>query len=330
MEYNLNKALNDFEYGKSLGYTDYSYKDLLLLNELEVNPGIPKEKVPELGYPYYGPSSSEPIAVVDACHKYSFNSDGYRSPEFSSDIDLLLSGCSYTVGMGVPEELSWGVSAATFLGLSYNNLAVSGRSAYFTVKNTFAYIKKYGNPKAIFLMLPDFHRGYFPSSPMLLRSTQTVKRSDVNIVKTANISLNDYSYSAIYDTNDGPSMSKRPHLIEEVLSPEAIYFFTLQQIHALEMYCGVAGIDLLWSTWDSGLEKVFESARAENDNYFTGLISLGSVCEKVGCYAGENTHEYCYSIGSDSELGTPHPGLHSHMHWSDIYLEAYKKLQLSK
>lgn len=60
---------------------------------------------------------------------YKFNSYGYRADEFDDEPCMVALGCSYTVGIGLPDEVTWARQTATALGLKCANLAWGGYSA---------------------------------------------------------------------------------------------------------------------------------------------------------------------------------------------------------
>lgn len=60
---------------------------------------------------------------------YRMNSYGYRADEFDGGPYLVALGCSYTVGIGLPDQATWPRQVATALGLKCANLAWGGYSA---------------------------------------------------------------------------------------------------------------------------------------------------------------------------------------------------------
>jgi hypothetical protein len=60
---------------------------------------------------------------------YQINSHGFRADEFNSGPYMVALGCSYTVGIGLPDLATWPRQVATQLGLTCANLAWSGYSA---------------------------------------------------------------------------------------------------------------------------------------------------------------------------------------------------------
>lgn len=67
----------------------------------------------------------EPDAIT-----YRINSEGFRSEEFDPQAASLVAlGCSYTIGIGLPESATWSYLVSQALGLKNYNLAWGGTSA---------------------------------------------------------------------------------------------------------------------------------------------------------------------------------------------------------
>lgn len=61
---------------------------------------------------------------------YKINSEGFRCDEFEPDTPCIVAlGCSYTVGIGLPQESIWPTLVGQALGLKVYNLAWGGSSA---------------------------------------------------------------------------------------------------------------------------------------------------------------------------------------------------------
>jgi hypothetical protein len=60
---------------------------------------------------------------------YQFNSHGFRADEFDSGPCLVALGCSHTIGIGLPDSVTWPRQLATRLNLKCANLAWGGYSA---------------------------------------------------------------------------------------------------------------------------------------------------------------------------------------------------------
>lgn len=99
---------------------------------------------------------------------YQQNSLGYRSDDFTSTHNgkhVLFAGCSNTFGMGMDdEEKIWPRILFNKIKLKENlsgffNLGKPGGSIEGILSLCFRYIKTYGPPDVIFIVLPDIYRG---------------------------------------------------------------------------------------------------------------------------------------------------------------------------
>jgi hypothetical protein len=97
---------------------------------------------------------------------YKYNSDGFRSDEFTKDHDglhIVFSGCSETEGVGDNIEKAW--SHILYNQISkdrkcsgFFNLAKSGWGYSKIIPNLMIYFKKYGTPDYLFILLPNCQR----------------------------------------------------------------------------------------------------------------------------------------------------------------------------
>jgi hypothetical protein len=60
---------------------------------------------------------------------YKFNSHGFRADEFDDKPCMVALGCSYSIGIGLPDQATWARQTATALGLKCANLSWGGYSA---------------------------------------------------------------------------------------------------------------------------------------------------------------------------------------------------------
>jgi MoaA/NifB/PqqE/SkfB family radical SAM enzyme len=95
----------------------------------------------------------EPDAIT-----YRINSEGFRSEEFDPQASSMVSlGCSYTIGLGLPEKSTWSHLVSQALGLKNYNLAWGGTSAdtCFMLANHWLPILR---PKLVVMAAPPKHR----------------------------------------------------------------------------------------------------------------------------------------------------------------------------
>ena len=95
----------------------------------------------------------EPDAIT-----YRINSNGFRSQEFDPQASSMVSlGCSYTIGIGLPEQTTWSYLVAQSLGLKNYNLAWAGTSAdtCFMMANYWVPVLR---PKLVVMAAPPKNR----------------------------------------------------------------------------------------------------------------------------------------------------------------------------
>jgi len=103
---------------------------------------------------------------IDNKFNYSFNSEGFRCDEFSSDPTVMFLGCSFTVGIGMPIEQTWSSLVAKSLDLKSANLGQGGGSNDTAFRLGFHWIPKI-KPKLVVLLVPPYHRFEIISSNII-------------------------------------------------------------------------------------------------------------------------------------------------------------------
>jgi len=199
----------------------------------------------------------------DIINEYKVNSFGLRSPELTEPADILITGCSFSYGIGVPENMSWGVQVANKLNLKYHNISIPGKSIIFLINGLFSYFKKIGNPKILICLFPEPFRMEMYSNPSHVIPKNFVGK-EVNTIKEDVI-----SYGIILPTthNNHEKYSKIPYIAEDVFPAETAINISFQYIKFLEMYCKAANIKLVWSTWDEAVEYMLPKIDHEYENY---------------------------------------------------------------
>ena len=115
------------------------------------------------------------------------------------------------------------------IGGNFRNVSHPGSSVTKIVTNLFKYFKSYGNPKKLYVLMPEMIRdiGVIPQfgvfKPKMYRQHMEIKPLGVEHNKMA-----------------------VPHNMPMTL----LGLTYLQQIRYLEQYCYATGIDLKWSSWD--------------------------------------------------------------------------------
>lgn len=84
---------------------------------------------------------------------YRFNQHGFRGDEFSTDNNLVVLGCSFTMGIGLPEQDTWPALVADALGLNVCNLSWGGNSLDGCFRMAEFWIPKL-KPQAVVMLAP--------------------------------------------------------------------------------------------------------------------------------------------------------------------------------
>ncbi len=108
-------------------------------------------------------------AQFDADITYTFNEWGFRSDSFDdrSDINIIVLGCSMTIGVGVALEDIWAervrrmIQESTGKSVTIWNLALSGASGDYVVRTLYK-IRPTLNPDYIFICWPPIARMEMP------------------------------------------------------------------------------------------------------------------------------------------------------------------------
>ena len=107
--------------------------------------------------------------VDDGEVSYDYNSDWFRSDEFTANhpekYHIVFSGCSETEGVGSPLDTIWAKMVHSKLKEQfdiggYYNLAKSGQGWHKVISSLLVYIKKYGKPTHMIVLLPNVARDY--------------------------------------------------------------------------------------------------------------------------------------------------------------------------
>jgi hypothetical protein len=88
---------------------------------------------------------------------YKLNSYGYRADEFDDEPCMVALGCSYSVGIGLPDEVTWARQTATALGLKCANLSWGGYSADSCYRLAEYWVPKL-MPNYVCMLVPPRHR----------------------------------------------------------------------------------------------------------------------------------------------------------------------------
>lgn len=263
---------------------------------------------------------------------YKYNSYGYRGPEPKNNNDILTLGCSQTFGIGIRESDSiWPARLAESLDLNYFNLAKSGSSVNSQIRRAFAYFKKFGHPKYIFAIFPDFQRMEFPVNGRTLIANKEDPTSPKNGLAVKHLK----------HPNEILKISSMPHDARDIFTEELSYFTSMQYILMLEKYCEVAGIKFVWGTWsdeDEALILKLKEISPSSYQNFTSLYNYQWIrnyetrqeefyakthnnlySNKDNCHQEySNVQDFHIALDNIYDFHNAHSGVHRHIHWSDL------------
>lgn len=304
------------------------------------------------------------LVYRDTVNDYFFNSDGFRSDyDFDGTEEVIFTGCSHTVGEGVPEHTVWGAQVAKSLGMRYANISRSGGSVSWCVDAVFGYLKKYkAKPKYILALMPDFHRivgvpNHLIATPYEADSKQKIETKNSVVVG------NQWIWNSMFEV---PKYLKQPYPMSLTMTRETAMMQNLRAIHALEAYCEAAGITILWGTWAPDEEELFANTKIDFPDLLENFIDVEArnwhntgeqgyysiyhkapgnfgtdwslygncknekECSGVSCHSdledayGENFH-----LGTDwpESRKSAHFGVHRHTHYAERFIKEIAKLK---
>jgi hypothetical protein len=200
----------------------------------------------------------------------------------------VFTGCSYTFGEGIPEEAVWGVQVAKTLGLSYANLGRPGASPYRAVGSVLSYLKRYkAKPKIILALMPDFKR--FMTVPNPLISSAYLEEQGKAEFKGKGLF---FANHWVHDVRDIPKYLKKPFDSGYTTSLETVFMQNIRAIQSLEMYCNVAGIKFLWSTWSIDETILFSNIKKKYPELLESYTDIKALHWPNHLRAEEGGHHY--------------------------------------
>jgi hypothetical protein len=195
---------------------------------------------------YYDKAVSEEEKVTYRFNNLFFRSDHFKKVE-KDKVNILYSGCSWTYGSGMYEELTWPMLLSNKVKNYYSkdvnhfNVALPGASVFLSIKNIMAFIRNYGKPDYIFVNMPPIAR-------------------DMKYDKK-----NNFFYSVVMGS--GYFEGNYPKIYLEYIknhSHEDSILKAVEQIKMLEDYCNESKIKLMWTYWHEADGMVYRDIKFDN------------------------------------------------------------------
>ena len=257
--------------------------------------------------------------------EYLVNSYNCRSIEFYNNPELLVAGCSQTFGIGVPVEGTWASFLAKDLGVGHVNTALPGGSVQTIVNNIFAYIREFGKPKSIAMLLPELTR------MTVVDVNGLIYRGYAG--EPGSIRYEDANFRDGLDNSERPKYSKVPHQWEDILPSQAAVAQSMFALTMLIQYCRDTGINLVWSSWDKesiALYSALAASEHNKDGFYDGFVPVyyvGLSTDEVECHDSlyETYGELFHFAWDRAKNYTGHLSIHRHRHVADFFLRKFKK-----
>lgn len=193
--------------------------------------------------------------VPDENIVYEFNNEWFRSDDFivdhSEKYHVLFAGCSETEGVGSSLDTVWTKMLHESLKNDYDiggfySVAKSGFGWQKIITSVMIYIKKYGTPTHLFILLPNIDRMFkwFDSE----RIWRYIQRFPIGVGDPKE--------------HDGMRSATEEEHMEMLIN-----FIISWKL--FEQYCKLLNIKVLWTTWDSE-ENENHRIFNQSENFFIG------------------------------------------------------------
>ena len=242
---------------------------------------------------------------------------------------LIVGGCSFTYGVGVPYELSWGHRLAELLGVSnYLNISRVGWSIHGFSTRMLSYMQTFGDPEYLAFLTPDLYRSEFLlNSDKNQGDSHKLPHEEKVMIRDSTMNFSPNNKSTSFS-----KYSKAPHKLSEVLGPEIFAHQSLESLTNLLRYCYKNNIKVAWGTWEVFANELYKfTANLEDFPLdFSTYVDLPSytytdkpmVLIEDGCHSElKEAHKECFDFGLDDGV---HAGAHHHAHWAE---EIYNRIK---
>lgn len=256
-----------------------------------------------------------------------YNKNGFRSPEFFNNPDILFSGCSFTFGTGLPYSAVWGTMLANDNDLSYNSIGIPGGSCMDIVFNIFKYFKEFGHPKNLLVLFPDFNRLYTYMDGKILNDRTGPYFFNDDLLHAH---MND---PGPYDNTKPPRYISLPTKPQNLYSKEFTYTLNAMYIKMLEIYCNQNGINFIWFKWlqeeidnSGGLSGFSNHHIIDTDHHLKPYTALDPISSSHSqCHKKERRIFIDNGDIWSSAKDKSHYGIHWQIHVKEIFQDAIKE-----
>lgn len=261
--------------------------------------------------------------------EYKNNSMSYRSKNFECVANVLILGCSQTLGDGMIDEFTWPNILCKKLKTDFHRLAVGGDSMQAQVVKAFEYFRTIGNPKLIVATFPLF-RIELPK----IKNFFVFKKENKNLKSIANVDFSNQSVKK-------EKYIKSPFDPEEIIPREYALFLNFSFIAILEQYCRSNNISIIWNIWEDVDKNIYNYVKSKPhikhvlDNYHVDEFDKENPFTyypdfniPMSCHSEYKDHPLFNKAADWTKERGGHWSMHKHIHVAESFYREIKKRNL--
>jgi hypothetical protein len=244
--------------------------------------------------------------------KYFKNNYNYRSDDFSpenSELSILSLGCSVTFGSGLHSEYTWPVMLKESLGhQKYASLATSGRPIEIILNDVQIYVKKFGKPLAIVVLLPDINRYYRVNQVNKMPTFQPLLLHHLPKVMEPSFPIR---------TQD------QLNFTNTIVNKENLLYNVVNRLVQLQDYAKSINVPLVYSTWNLELRGYL----SKNADIFHDFADYSVEDKEKFIYESSKTastefEKKFWINAADTRTNNPHPGIGEQKFYTKLFYDA--------
>jgi len=236
---------------------------------------------------------------------YYINKDGFPGRDFIQNAEILALGCSVTAGIGVGSSNTWSWMVEANTEMSVNQLGISGASTQILLSAFLEFVEKYGKPKYLLALIPEARRQW--------------------------VFVEEKPYRARYSFEDRSktflSHESRQGIRSDIRGSKIDYDVTVQNYYSaisdMSRVCSIMGIKFLFFSYTDEENDRFKDARTKGF-LDKGMYSATRI-DPNQCARHRNSGVAFWHRGVDIP---PHPGLHEHIHYAELFIAGIKDKSL--
>jgi hypothetical protein len=252
-----------------------SIDDALLYTTASANLStLPKDTITHIDY-----FTIDDMKYADTWHEFGYEVHhlGFRFTELPKEVDIAVFGCSFTFGIGLPQEMLW----HSLLQKKAINFGLPGASAK-TALDLFLIVSKHIKIKQAIILLPSLDR-------------MQIAKNNPNTNEVAHLSI-----IAGYQSKVAEHYSIDGTAIYKAVPDEERHKIFVEQTYLSEYVAKHRDIELYYSSWDSATYQVIRDMNFTHAKVLPEWIS-----------------ESPELIKSDLARDKLHPGPKHHQIWAN-------------